>query len=105
MLNLIANALTAMEVRKPGERVLEIETRVTPEGMIAVTVDDTGIGLDGVDLDRIFLPFHTTKPSGLGMGLPISRLIVERLGGRLWAEPRNGRGARFCLTLPKAQVS
>ena len=105
MLNLIANALTAMEVREPGERVLEIETRVTPEGMIAVTVDDTGIGLDGVDLDRIFLPFHTTKPSGLGMGLPISRLIVERLGGRLWAEPRNGRGARFCLTLPKARVS
>jgi len=105
MLNLIANALTAMEVCEPGERALEIETSVTPDGMIAVTVGDTGIGLDGVDLDRIFLPFHTTKPSALGMGLPISRLIIERRGGRLWAEPRDGHGARFCLTLPKARVT
>ena len=105
MLNLIANALTAMEVREPGERMLDIETSTTPDGMILVTVDDSGIGLDGVDLDRIFLPFHTTKPSGLGMGLPISRLTVERQGGRLWAEPRTGRGARFCLTLSKARVS
>ena len=105
MLNLIANALTAMEVREPGERRLDIETSVTPEGMIMVTVDDSGVGFDGGEIDQIFLPFHTTKPSALGMGLPISRLIVERQGGRLWAEPRDGRGARFCLTLPKAQVS
>jgi signal transduction histidine kinase len=105
ILNLIANALTAMEVREPGGRLLEIETSVTPEGMILVTVDDTGGGLDGVDLDRIFLPFHTTKPSALGMGLPISRLIVERHGGTLWAEPREGQGARFCLTLERARVS
>lgn len=105
ILNLVANALTAMEVRQPGDRVLEIETSVTPEGMILVTVADTGCGLDGIDLDRIFLPFHTTQPSALGMGLPISRLIVERHGGKLWAEPRDGRGARFCLTLMKARVS
>jgi signal transduction histidine kinase len=105
MLNLIANALTAMELREPGDRTLDIETSVTPEGMIMVTVDDSGVGFEDGDLDRIFLPFHTTKPSALGMGLPISRLIVERQGGRLWAEPRQGRGARFCLTLPKAQVS
>ena len=105
ILNLVANALTAMEGRQPGDRLLEIETSVTAEGMILVTVDDTGCGLDGVDLDRIFLPFHTTKPSALGMGLPISRLIVERHGGKLWAEPRDGRGARFCLTLVKARVS
>jgi signal transduction histidine kinase len=105
ILNLIANALTAMEVRGPGDRLLEIETSETAEGMILVTVADTGIGLDGVDLDRIFLPFHTTKPSALGMGLPISRLIVERHGGKLWAEPREGRGSRFCLTLAKPRVS
>jgi signal transduction histidine kinase len=105
ILNLIANALTAMEGRQPGDRLLDIETSETPEGMILITVDDNGIGLDGVDLDRIFLPFHTTKPSALGMGLPISRLIVERHGGKLWAEPRKGRGARFCLTLAKARVS
>ncbi len=105
MLNLIANALTAMEGSEPGERVLEIDTRETPEGMVLVTVSDTGSGLDGVDLDKIFLPFHTTKASALGMGLPISRLIVERHGGTLWAEPRDRRGARFCLTLTKATVS
>ena len=105
ILNLIANALTAMEGREPGDRLLEIETSVTPEGMILVTIDDSGSGLDGVDLDRIFLPFHTTNPSALGMGLPISRLIVERHGGRLWAEPRSGRGARFCLTLAKPRLS
>lgn len=105
ILNLLANALTAMEGREPGERLLEIETTVTPEDMILVTIADSGCGLDGVDLDRIFLPFHTTKPSALGMGLPISRLIVERHGGKLWAEPRDGRGARFCLTLAKARVS
>ena len=105
ILNLIANALTAMEGREPGDRLLEIETSVTPEGMILVTIDDSGGGLDDVDLDRIFLPFHTTNPSALGMGLPISRLIVERHGGRLWAEPRSGRGARFCLTLAKPRLS
>jgi signal transduction histidine kinase len=105
MLNLIANALTALEAREPGEREIEIETQITPDEKILVTVADTGVGLDGVDLDRIFLPFHTTKPSALGMGLPISRLIVERHGGTLWAEPRDGRGARFCLTLAKARVS
>ena len=105
ILNLISNALTAMEGRESGERLLEIETRETPEGMILVEVSDTGGGLDGVDLDRIFLPFHTTKPSALGMGLPISRLIVERHGGKLWAERRDGRGARFCLTLSKPRVS
>ena len=105
ILNLISNALTAMEGRGPGERLLEIEARETPEGMILVEVSDTGGGLDGVDLDRIFLPFHTTKPSALGMGLPISRLIVERHGGKLWAERRDGRGARFCLTLAKPRVS
>jgi signal transduction histidine kinase len=104
-LNLIANALTAMEVREPAERLLEIETTVTAEDLILVTIADSGCGLDSVDLDRIFLPFHTTKPSALGMGLPISRLIVERHGGKLWAEPRDGRGARFCLTLAKVRVS
>jgi len=105
ILNLISNALTAMDVREAGDRLLEIETTVTPEDMILVAIADSGCGLEGVDLDRIFLPFHTTKPSALGMGLPISRLIVERHGGKLWAERRDGRGARFCLTLAKPRVS
>ena len=99
LLNLIANAIESMEAGGTSGRALEIETTVTPQGMIRVTVADTGTGLPA-DLDRIFMPFHTTRGSALGMGLPISRLIIERHGGRLWAEPREGRGARFCFTLP-----
>jgi signal transduction histidine kinase len=102
LLNLIANAIEAMDAGEQSARALEIETSVTPQGLIRVAVADTGVGLNGEDLDRIFMPFHTTRGSALGMGLPISRLIIERHGGKLWAEPREGRGARFCFTLPTA---
>jgi signal transduction histidine kinase len=87
-----------MDAGETSGRALDIETTITP-GFVRVAVADTGIGLPA-DHDRIFMPFHTTRGSALGMGLPISRLIIERHGGRLWAEPREGRGARFCFTLP-----
>ena len=99
LLNLIANAIEAMEAGDSSGRALDIETSLTTQGLIRVSVADTGVGLPA-DPDRIFMPFHTTRGSALGMGLPISRLIIERHGGRLWAEPREGRGARFCFTLP-----
>ena len=98
LLNLIANAIESMQAGETSGRALDIETTITPQGFVRVAVADTGIGLPA-DHDRIFMPFHTTRGSSLGMGLPISRLIIERHGGRLWAEPR-GRGARFCFTLP-----
>ena len=98
LLNLIANAIEAMEAGDSSGRALDIETSLTTQGLVRVSVADTGVGLP-VDRDRIFMPFHTTRGSALGMGLPISRLIIERHGGRLWAEPREGRGARFCFTL------
>ena len=98
LLNLIANAIEAMEAGETSGRALEIETTIA-QGVVRVAVADTGVGLPE-DPDRIFMPFHTTRGSSLGMGLPISRLIIERHGGRLWAEPREGRGARFCFTLP-----
>ena len=105
LLNLIANAIVAVSGRDVIERALEIDTNVTAERMIRVTVADTGVGVDAIDLERIFTPFYTTKTSALGVGLPISRSIVERHGGTLWAEPREGRGARFCFRLPKSAAA
>ena len=105
LLNLIANSIEAMAGRDVIERALEIETGVDAEGLIRVTVADTGGGVDAVDRERIFTPFYTTKLSALGVGLSISRSIIERHGGALWAEPREGRGARFCFTLPKAAAA
>lgn len=105
LLNLIANAIDATTGRDIIDRALEIDTHVTPEEIIRVTVSDTGTGVDPVDLERIFTPFYTTKTSALGVGLPISRSIIERHGGRLWAEPRDGPGTRVCFTLPKSAAA
>jgi len=68
--------------------------------MLKVTVRDRGTGLNGDPVYKIFEPFYTTKPDGLGMGLSISRSIVEAHGGRLWAENNRDRGATFYFTLP-----
>jgi signal transduction histidine kinase len=70
---------------------------------IHVSVQDTGIGIKREQLDRIFQPFFTTKPQGIGMGLSISRSIVEAHGGRLWALSADSSGAVFHFTLPKTQ--
>jgi signal transduction histidine kinase len=66
---------------------------------VLVAVQDSGVGLDPKDLERIFDAFHTTKPGGLGMGLSISRSIVERHGGRLWVEANDGPGVTFRFSL------
>lgn len=65
-----------------------------------MTVSDTGPGVAPEDLERIFTPFHTSRPDGLGLGLAISRSVIELHGGRIWAENRRGGGARFRFTLP-----
>jgi signal transduction histidine kinase len=62
---------------------------------VRVAVQDCGIGIDPLDLERIFEPFYTTKPGGMGMGLSISRSVIESHGGRLWATPNDGAGATF----------
>ena len=66
-----------------------------------VTVEDSGIGIDPQTLDKIFDSFYTTKPSGMGMGLSISRSILQAHGGRLWATAKDGPGTMFHFTLPK----
>ena len=68
---------------------------------VQVTVRDSGIGLDPNTMGRIFDPFYTTKPSGMGMGLSISRSIVQAHGGRLWATANDGPGTSLHFTLPK----
>jgi signal transduction histidine kinase len=70
--------------------------------MVRIEVQDAGVGLGRVDVGRIFMPLYTTKPSGTGVGLSISRSIVEAHGGRLWAEPNDGPGTCFVFTLPTA---
>ena len=100
MLNLIVNAIQSMSGVEDGNRELHISTvRIEPEGM-CVAVRDTGHGLRPESLPRLFEPFYTTKPDGMGMGLSICRSIIEAHGGRLWATGCEPRGALFQFTIP-----
>jgi signal transduction histidine kinase len=81
-------------------RELVITTQNLPGG-VQVTVEDSGTGLNPNAITRIFEPFYTTKPGGMGMGLGISRSIVQSQGERLWATANNGPGTSFHFTLPK----
>jgi C4-dicarboxylate-specific signal transduction histidine kinase len=100
MLNLIVNAIQSMSGVEDGNRELQISTvSIGPEG-VCVAVRDTGHGLRPESLPRLFEPFYTTKPDGMGMGLSICRSIIEAHGGRLWATSCEPRGALFQFTIP-----
>jgi C4-dicarboxylate-specific signal transduction histidine kinase len=100
MLNLIVNAIQSMSGLEDGKRELHISiARIEPEG-VCVAVRDTGHGLRPESLPRLFEPFYTTKPEGMGMGLSICRSIIEAHGGRLWATGCEPRGALFQFTIP-----
>jgi signal transduction histidine kinase len=99
MLNLIVNAIQSMSDVEDSNRELHISTVVEPEG-VCVAVRDTGHGLRPESLPRLFEPFYTTKPEGMGMGLSICRSIIEAHGGRLWATRCEPRGALFQFTIP-----
>jgi len=96
-MNLMLNAVEAMK-ENGGE--LTIRSRSSPEGRLFVSVSDTGIGLPPESAEQIFEPFHSTKPQGTGMGLTITRSIVESYGGRVWATANLGAGATFHFILP-----
>lgn len=100
VLNLVRNAMDVLEEGPAHERTLTLRTRTTGQGSVELTVEDTGKGFEAQDSERIFETFFTTKVDGLGMGLSISRSIVEEHGGRLWANPRPGGGAIFYVSLP-----
>jgi PAS domain S-box-containing protein len=100
ILNLFVNAIEAMSEVDNGARELLVYSGTAESQRVLVAVRDSGPGLDPKTLDRLFDAFYTTKPQGMGMGLAISRSIIEAHGGRLWATTNQGRGATFQFTLP-----
>ncbi len=99
LMNLIMNSIDAMK-EVDGARELVIKSQQGEKEEVVVSVNDTGVGLPPQEADQIFNAFFTTKPHGTGMGLRISRSIVESHGGRLWAAGNTPRGASVCLALP-----
>jgi signal transduction histidine kinase len=101
VLNLVMNGIEAMSSVGERARELVITTRNIEPDQVQVTVEDSGMGLDANARDKIFDPFYTTKPGGMGMGLSICRSILQSHGGRLWATAKDGPGTMFHFTLPK----
>jgi C4-dicarboxylate-specific signal transduction histidine kinase len=102
MLNLMLNAFDAMKEIPESERKVSVRTRQPDPGVVQIEVEDCGTGIPPEMLGRLFEPFQSTKRDGLGLGLSISRSIVEAHGGRLWAANNTDRGATFCSTVPVA---
>jgi PAS domain S-box-containing protein len=99
LMNLMLNGIEAMKsMNTPGK--LAIKSEQGDSGQLLISVMDTGVGVPAEKLDQIFNPFFTSKPEGTGMGLPISRSIIESHGGRLWADPNPESGSIFRFTLP-----
>jgi C4-dicarboxylate-specific signal transduction histidine kinase len=103
ILNLVRNGFEAMDESDGAPRELSIETSARAGGGVELIVRDTGSGLAPGSANRLFEPFFTTKQDGLGLGLPISRSIVEMYGGQLWASPNTPRGVAFHVVLPAAR--
>jgi len=100
LINLLVNAAEAIAAAGEGPREIRIETRRRDAGHVAVAIRDSGLGAKESDLERMFEHFVTTKPHGLGMGLAISRSIVEAHGGRIWADRNEERGITLHIHLP-----
>jgi signal transduction histidine kinase len=101
VLNLVINGFEAMTGVCGRARELVITTRNIDPDQVQVTVEDSGMGIDPNAIEKIFEPFYTTKSTGMGMGLSITRSILQRHGGRLWVTAPRGRGASFYFTVPK----
>jgi len=105
LLNLVVNGMDAMSDLDEPDRKLEIRGREETQGGVpaaTISVRDRGVGLEDGQAERLFEAFYTTKPHGMGLGLAISRSIIESHGGRLWAEANSGPGATFSFRLPAA---
>ena len=104
LLNLIMNSIEAMTGVTDRPRSLLVQSRFDKSDKVQVAVRDSGNGLVSTDADRVFTPFFTTKKNGMGMGLSISRSIIEAHHGRLWAEPNSPHGAAFYFTVPASSA-
>jgi C4-dicarboxylate-specific signal transduction histidine kinase len=100
ILNLVVNGIEAMASVTGRPRQLLIRSQLVDSGQIRISIQDTGIGVSPEAIGRLFEPFYTTRPQGMGMGLPISRSIIESHGGKLWAESMPSQGSVFQFTLP-----
>jgi signal transduction histidine kinase len=98
-MNLMLNGIEATMARQPPDR-LAVKSQQAENGQIRISISDTGAGLSPEQAEQISSAFFTTKAHGTGMGLPISRSIIESHGGRLWAADNSPHGATFCFTLP-----
>jgi signal transduction histidine kinase len=98
ILNLVMNAIEAMHSVQP--RVLKVQSERSKAGMVQVSIEDSGTGVDPANLDRIFKALFTTKSSGMGMGLSICHSIIESHNGRIWVSPGATGGAVFQFELP-----
>ena len=100
LLNLIRNAVEAVQDLPENQRQLSVHSSLQTPATVQVAVCDMGRGPANETLEQMFEPFFTTKPEGLGMGLSISRSIIEAHGGRLWAKPNPDRGLTVYISLP-----
>jgi len=105
ILNLLLNASDAMCSVNDRPRQLVIRTERDEGDRVRLSVQDVGVGFDPQAVDRLFEAFYTTKSDGMGIGLSVSRSIIESHGGRLWAAPNNGPGATFSFSIPRASES
>jgi signal transduction histidine kinase len=103
LLNLILNGMDALSGASLEDRRVSVTALLDGAQTVKIAVSDTGTGIPDDKLAHVFDPFFTTKPDGMGMGLPISRTIIEAHGGRFWAENNKSGGATFHFTLPIAE--
>jgi C4-dicarboxylate-specific signal transduction histidine kinase len=99
ILNLLLNAAEAMAAIEDREKMIRVQTQLEFGDKVKLLVRDSGVGLDPRDIEKLFEAFHTTKEHGLGIGLAISRSIIESHKGQLWATANDGPGATFCFSI------
>jgi signal transduction histidine kinase len=105
ILNLIMNAVEATGAVLEGLHELVASSRLYPPDSVVVAVRDNGMGIEPANLDRIFQPFFTTKASGMGMGLTVTKSAIEAHGGKLWATPNAGQGMTFQFSVPASSAA
>ena len=105
LINLVRNAIEAMDGVEEDERVLQVRAEQHGDSAVALYIEDSGTGIDPKQLDNIFDAFITTKASGMGLGLAICRMIIERHAGQLSVTPAQPHGSIFRVLLPAGQIT